>query len=374
MFVIAFRQDDWRSSSATDYLIDLRPGHAPVPIAFECSEAINQGFCGTPDKTYGTVDSDVSCEWKRALNDFACVDTERIAMPWGARVAKYEFLLLAPSQPDTDARATTDFAAFAKETTAPTSESRVIPHWGPVYRLWSRSASNSPTLVLFAAPGTTSKFETRFMLASVASNGAVSLAEIAGVSLPDPWPDPRDVRKPLDLSGTRVVEPLSVKVALVVRRGSLTVMRVYVRERTGDDEAQAVYWIGIESKPSGAVASAIRLASDTADYLRCGHAMAPPNVFNARIRSSLPFAAQLDVEPWHEVDAFETKPVSNADLLDGETGPACRITARLEWHDGFRVAGPSEAPTCRVAPAARYVRITRDGRIVPAPALKDRPR
>jgi hypothetical protein len=111
------------------------------------------------------------------------------------------------------------------------------------------------------------------------------------------------------------------------------------------------------------IASAIRLATNTAEYTGCTEARTQPNAAAIRVLSDQPFAAELEIEPPHRTDIvnWAEGPMIRGDE-EGEQ-PECPVRARVTWTaTGFEVRHPEDPPPCAKT-RALLVRIDDEGEI-----------
>ena len=84
------------------------------------------------------------------------------------------------------------------------------------------------------------------------------------------------------------------------------------------------------------------------------------------------FAAEIEIEPPHEVEFFTGDPLAtaaNADARLDLEAPACATAAVVTWRNGFEITHHDAPPTCRDNVPARFVQIDNRGQI----QIVDRP-
>jgi hypothetical protein len=166
----------------------------------------------------------------------------------------------------------------------------------------------------------------------------------------------------------RVMPPaLAMQCAIVFEQADLVVAQVLVREGEetpgGSSVGQAVYWVGMSLSSSGLTASSLRLATDTVDYFACAKAATPPNVVAWTIKPGDTFAAEVEIEPPHQIEFFSGDPITDAEKRLALNAPACATAAVVTWRNGFDIAHRDEPETCPDSLPARFVQIDDRGHI-----------
>jgi hypothetical protein len=230
--------------------------------------------------------------------------------------------------------------------------------------------------MLIGVGGRSSVFDARFTVIRVRKGEpAPTVHDVIETLLgPDYWLKGSDGegdierKRPLStLRGRVMPSALAMQGEIVFEQPDLIVAQVLVRE--GEDtpassgDGQAIYWVGIGVSPSGLTASSLRLATDTSEYFSCTHSATPPNAVSWTLKPSDTFAAELEIEPPHEVDFFDGEPTAKGEERLALGAPACATTASVTWSDGFKLSHHAAPSSCRDNSPPSFVRIDAHGRI-----------
>lgn len=305
-------------------LIDLRSGEPTLRAAAQCIQWEGGGACTAPD-TVAVHYQNTNCDWQEGEIDFLCTTTG----PWGGSYnpvsAKREFFLLQGKEPAKLAWATDALPSLEAFVTMFRSKEKgraLVRGVGPVDLMWkSDSLLPGKRLLLLASPAAGDEDNTRFTVATMSRDGAISLLAVPTRSIGGEESDDKVAPEGFTPSDDNI----SVTAAEFAQFNGAHLLKAVDVRITGGTSTHVIYLIGLQAKDGNLVTNAMRLASESTTYMSCGFEGADATAVNFHWTSD-ENAATIRVQPQ------EGSPAEGEDQ-------ACSWEGKLRWVDrvGFRV-------------------------------------
>ncbi|HYX69613.1 MAG TPA: hypothetical protein VE825_10805, partial [Terriglobales bacterium] len=332
-------------------LIDLTSGKPVLKAGAQCIEWEGGGVCGAPD-TGNFHWQSTYCTWQQKVSDFLCTTTDSFGGSYNPVNAKEEFLLLSGKHPEALSwapDALPSIEAFAKKFAGAKTGRALVKNVGYVDLLWqSDSLLPGKKVLLLGSVGAGEFDNARFRLATVAGDGAVTLAAVPKWVIGGEKSD--DDKEPADYTPSDNYIRVTAR-QFATANGAHLLKAIYERN-PGGGPIRVLYLVGLQVKDGKLVTNAVRLASNGTRYMHCGQEAADSTAvsFNWIPAES---AANVVVQP------------GDSDQIEPPDPAPCSWSGKLRWADGvgFRVRKTREL--CKAA--AKDVTINDLGNIATKP-------
>ena len=305
-------------------LIDLQSGEPTMRAAAQCINWEGGGACTAPDTT-AVHYQNTNCAWLKEESDFLCTTTG----PWGGSYnplsAKREFFLLREKEPARLAWATDalrSLEAFVATFRGKEKGRALVRGVGPVDLIWkSDSLLPGKQVLLLASPGAGDEDNTRFTVATMSRDGAISLLPVSKWSIGGEESDDNVAPEGFTPSDDNT----SVTAAEFAQFNGAHLLRAVDVRTTGGTSIHVIYLIGLQAKGGNLVTNAVRLASESTTYMHCG--------FEGADATAVTF-------DWMTDENAATIRVQPQEGSPGDgNNQACSWEGKLRWVDrlGFRV-------------------------------------